>query len=190
MLEGITYDDIKDPQVKIYLRPLKISDALDVYHHIKSRRVREYMLSIPNPYRYQDALSFIRRAQRERKKGLSYTFGIIHQETDSLIGVISLSKIDRKNKNCELGYWLTDKYWNRGIMTRAVQMVLEYAFEKLKLHRISAKSLADNAGSLRVLEKNHFRLEGVLYDAVYRNRYWHNLFVYGILKSDYERFFK
>ncbi|MCS7258471.1 MAG: GNAT family N-acetyltransferase [candidate division WOR-3 bacterium] len=190
MLKGITYNDISDTQIKIYLRPLKISDAADLYQNIKSRRVKEYMLDLPNPYRYRDALSFIRRAQKELKKKTGYTLGIVHEDTESVIGVVSLTNIDKKNKNCELGYWLGEKYWNRGIMTQAVQKILQLAFEKLKLHRISAKSFAGNLGAIRVLEKNHFRLEGIMYEVIYRNRYWHNIFLYGILKSDYEKFFK
>jgi len=62
----------------------------------------------------------------------------------------------------ELGYWLAEPFWGQGIMTRAVQAMVEFAFAELKLHRVRAEPYAANPASARVLEKAGFLLEGRL----------------------------
>jgi ribosomal-protein-alanine N-acetyltransferase len=188
-MRELSYDSLVNRRPQFFLRPLKITDAQSIYQHIKNREVRKYLLGVPNTYRLKDAVNFIRDVKKKEKMGTAYTFGIVLNDTRLVIGVISLEKIDKRHKNCELGCWLGRKYWNQGIMSEAVRRILKFAFEKLKMHRVSARVIAGNTGSVRVLENNNFRLEGVLFEAVYKNRYWHNLVLYGILKDDYQKYF-
>lgn len=60
-----------------------------------------------------------------------------------------------------MGYWLGQKYWGGGIMTDAVKDITSFGFKDLKLRRIYAKVYPFNKGSMRVLEKNGFKLEGI-----------------------------
>lgn len=176
---------ITDPRPQVHLRKLTLSDALSVYEHVKDKAIVRYTLGIPHPYTLQDARQFINYSIQAYKKKSAYIFGIELKEKKGVIGIVSLSKIDRKNKNCELGYWLGKKYWNRGIMSNAVKMILEFAFKKLKMHRICAGSFASNSASLRVLEKNGFVREGILCEKFLRNNKWHNLFIYGQVKNNH-----
>lgn len=183
------FSKIQDYQPQIRLRKLTRSDAQSIYNNIKDKAIVRYTLQIPHPYSLNDARRFINQAVRQSKKKTAYTFGIEllqpQQKTDpkGIIGIISLTKVDYKNKNCELGYWLGKKYWSRGIMSKAVAMILEFAFNKLKMHRVNASSFASNTASLRVLEKNGFLLEGIIFETIYRERTWHNIFMYGLIKK-------
>ena len=62
----------------------------------------------------------------------------------------------------QIGYWIARKLWNKGIMTNAVRIITEFGFKKLKSKRISANVFLPNKASVRVLEKNNYKLERIL----------------------------
>lgn len=170
---------------RIILRKLKLSDANDIYENLQDKEMVKWTLNIPWPYRKKDAIRFIRRAQYRMRRKTGYAFGIVLKETNRVIGIVDLFRIDWKNKNAEIGYWLGKKYWGRGLTTEAVKLALKFAFENLKLHRIYARLFEENIGSRRVLEKSGFKLEGVLRENRYRYGRWHNELNFGILKKEY-----
>ena len=69
----------------------------------------------------------------------------------------------------EMGYWLAEPYWGKGIMTAAVQFLTSWAFRELKLHRISAEPYSTNTASHRVLEKAGFTRDGVLRSSAFKD---------------------
>ncbi|MEO0083917.1 MAG: GNAT family protein [candidate division WOR-3 bacterium] len=186
-MPAITYSQIKSSKVAIELRPLKISDAATIAKYLNDRSVTKWTINIPYPYRRQDAINFIKKSLTLRKNKLQYDFAIIDKQTNQLIGGIGLANVDLKHKHCNLGYWLAKPYWQKGIMTTAVNLALDYAFNRLKLHRVFAMVLADNTASLRVLEKNNFQLEGIFFEHIRKQGKWHNLFYYAILRKDYKK---
>jgi ribosomal-protein-alanine N-acetyltransferase len=88
-------------------------------------------------------------------------FLICRNSDDAIVGQINLSQIFRKAfQNAYLGYQLFNGFTGHGYMTQAVEMVLEFAFEKLKLHRIEANVQPDNHPSIAVLRRTGFSKEG------------------------------
>lgn len=183
----ITFAKLKSPIPRVALRPLKFYDAQNIYDNVKDKSITHYTIQIPYPYHIRDAHKFIKYSEKARREKSAYIFGIELKDSKQVIGIVSLSKIDRKNKNCELGYWLGKKYWGKGIASTAVKLVLDFGFNKLNLHRIYSIIFASNTASLRVLEKNKFLLEGVLFESVWRNGIWHNMMTYGLLKDDFNK---
>ncbi|MHC5249721.1 GNAT family N-acetyltransferase [Enterococcus sp. LJL90] len=78
------------------------------------------------------------------------------------VGTIDIHGIDLVNRQGEIGYWLSQKEQNRGIVSRALNKVCEIAFTELQLHRLGLITEAGNLKSQRVAEKNGFELEGTL----------------------------
>lgn len=72
-------------------------------------------------------------------------------------------------KSAEIGYWLGEQYWGRGIATEALRQMTEYAFYYFDLVRLYAEVFETNKASMRVLEKNGYYLEGVRRKAVFKN---------------------
>lgn len=72
-------------------------------------------------------------------------------------------------KSAEIGYWLGEQYWGKGIATEAVRQMTEYAFYYFDLVRLYAEVFETNKASMRVLEKNGYYLEGVRRKAVFKN---------------------
>lgn len=73
------------------------------------------------------------------------------------VGIISLTRISDKDEVAELSYWIGKPFWNKGITTEAVKLILKYGFERMDLKKILARCLERNIGSYRVMEKNNFK---------------------------------
>ncbi len=81
-----------------------------------------------------------------------------------VIGSIGLFNVDADAEQCELGYSIGSRWWNRGYVTEAAQAVLRYAFDRIGAHRVYASHHSDNTASGRVLTKIGMTYEGTLRD--------------------------
>jgi ribosomal-protein-alanine N-acetyltransferase len=85
----------------------------------------------------------------------------------------------------ELGYVLSDQYWNQGIMTEVVSKIIQFGFEEVGLERIQARCMVDNTGSAKVMEKVGMQFEGVLRNYMKVKNELRDLKMYAILKEDF-----
>lgn len=171
---------------RITLRRLRFSDSKDIYHNIKDRKVVRWLLNIPYPYTLKSAAKFVRKTRCDARKKKTYAFGIALKKENRIIGVITLSKFDYKNRGAEIGYWIGKRYWGQGIMSEAARLIVKFSFRKLKLHKIYASLFEENIASRRVLKKAGFKLEGKIRESRFRYRRWRNEVRYGILNSEYK----
>lgn len=143
------------------LRPFRRGDEAALVRHINNTKIYRNTLRIPYPYRMRDAREWVRKcrvADRAREK-TDVNFAI---EIDGEVaGGIGFSSIVSCHK-AELGYWLGEAYWGRGVMTEAAKLVTQFGFERLHLKRIYAGVFLWNHASMRVLEKAGYVREGVL----------------------------
>lgn len=83
-------------------------------------------------------------------------------------------------KNAELGYWLAEPFWGKGIMTKAIQQIVDYGFETWDLTRIFARPYGTNIGSQRALEKAGFILEARLEKTIFKNGEYLDELIYAV----------
>ncbi len=134
----------------------------------------------PHPYTLDNAKLFIANAITKQPEA----FFAISSDSE-IIGSIGFSiGQDVHRYTAELGYWLAEPFWNQGIITKAIQTVTEYAFDRFGLVRIYAEPYASNSASSKVLEKAGFQLEGRLKGNVYKNGKIMDQFVYAKIKID------
>ncbi len=120
---------------------------------------------IPNPYTLYDAESFIRMSRLEDPQT---TFAIEYE--NEFVGIISLVvQTDVYRINAEIGYWIAESYWGKGIISKAIPTIVKYGFEELGLKRIYAHVFDFNEASKKVLEKAGFSLEYIAKQAVIKN---------------------
>jgi ribosomal-protein-alanine N-acetyltransferase len=101
---------------------------------------------------------------------------------EHLVGVIGIyPQSDVYRGTAELGYWLGQPFWGKGIATAAVRRIVEFGFEELHLRRIFADVFASNPASRRVLEKAGFQLEGVRQLAIIKNEQIQDDYHYAIV---------
>lgn len=138
------------------IRSLLPDDAESLARHANNRRVwRNVRDQFPHPYTLEDAHDFIARAQREAPE-VVFAIEIDAQAVGS-IGVRLRDDVERGNG--ELGYWLGEPFWGRGLMTAAVRSFVQFALREYSLHRIEAWVYEWNPASARVLEKAGFTRE-------------------------------
>lgn len=120
---------------------------------------------IPSPYTRADAALFIGQCMNELPPK---TFAI--QYGDQLVGTVGLvPQPDVYRISAELGYWIGEPYWGKGIATEAVKLMIRYGFDQLGLKRIYAGVFDFNKASCRVLEKAGFSLESIRKQAAVKN---------------------
>ena len=151
---------------KIKIRPLNFLDKLELAKLANNKKVwdnlRDY---IPFPYKENDAEFFINSTNGEEPQ---QTFGIEYDGKFS--GVIGLViQKDVYQKSAEIGYWIGEPFWGKGIATKAVELITKYGFDELNLNRIYTGVLEYNVASMKVLEKNGFQKEGIFKNAVLKN---------------------
>ncbi|MFJ7649892.1 GNAT family N-acetyltransferase [Lysinibacillus sp. NPDC097279] len=112
-----------------------------------------------------------------------FTFGIYELGTNNLIGHISLYAIKRlPYSSAFVGYAMDEIYIGKGIVSEAVELVVQFAFEQIGLHRVEAYVSTENSASIRVLEKSGFQQEGLLRKLLYINGQWVDHYMYARLE--------
>ncbi|MCB0473179.1 MAG: GNAT family N-acetyltransferase, partial [Flavobacteriaceae bacterium] len=89
---------------------------------------------------------------------------------------------DIMKKNAELGYWLGEPYWGKGIITRAIRQMVDFAFKTYDITRVYARPYGTNIGSQKVLEKNGFKLEARIEKNIFKNGEFLDELIYAIRK--------
>jgi len=103
----------------------------------------------------------LRRYDQEIQRDEAYPFLVFRDDDTTLLGGLTLGNVRRGvAQTASLGYWMGEAHAGRGVMTRAVIIVCQYAFTRLGLRRVEAACLPENAASIRLLEKAGFQPEG------------------------------
>ena len=148
------------------VRSWRMADADSLTQHANNRKVWINLRdAFPHPYTLHDARDFI-RAIRSRSPETTFAIAVDDEAVGS-IGFVLHHDVERVS--AEIGYWLAEPLWGRGIITEALVAVTEYAIQQHALTRIYAVPFAWNAASCRVLEKAGYRLEARLRRSAIKN---------------------
>jgi RimJ/RimL family protein N-acetyltransferase len=141
------------------IRPWRLDDAESLVRHANNRKVwialRDHF---PHPYTIDDAHTFLKSVVNSEP----ITLFCIEVNGGAVGGIGIIIGADVHRHTAELGYWLGQELWGRGIMTEAVPAFTDFCFEEFQLRRIYAEPFANNPASARVLEKAGFTFEGRL----------------------------
>ena len=141
------------------LRPWAKSDVTSLVRQANNLNVAKHLRDrFPHPYTRAHAFAFLTHASSSE----SVTNLAIDVDGAAVGGIGYVRGSDVERFSAEVGYWLGEDYWGRGIVTEALQMLTRYLFAEVKLLRLFALPLADNVGSARVLEKSGYDREGLL----------------------------
>ncbi len=145
---------------RLLLRQVNISDAPEFFFLRSDAAVLKYVAKEPAKS-IEEVKTFIKTINQSIKQGEALLWVIaLRTNPGSIIGSIGYWHIQPENYRSEIGYVLHPEFWKKGIMTEVMQKVLEYGFQKMKLHSIEAKIDPDNKASAKVLLANGFVKEG------------------------------
>lgn len=163
------------------IRKWELADATDLAMAVSNKNIQNNLRDgLPYPYTEQDGADYI-SAMLSADENETFAFAItVEDKVVGSIGVFRQGNIHRLT--AELGYYLAEEYWGRGIMTEAVRQICQYVFEKSDIIRIYAEPFAYNAASCRVLEKAGFQYEGTLRNNAVKNGKVIDMKMYSLLK--------
>jgi ribosomal-protein-alanine N-acetyltransferase len=151
---------------KCIIRNWQIQDAPSIAKYANNRKIWLNLRdAFPHPYSLGDAEVFISCVI----EAAPVTIFAIATKSEAIGSIGLMPGKDVHRFTAEMGYWLAEPYWGKGIMTDAVQFLTNWAFRELRLHRISAEPYATNTASHRVLEKTGFIREGVLRSSAFKD---------------------
>jgi [ribosomal protein S5]-alanine N-acetyltransferase len=146
----------------ITLREISDDDVENYYYYMINPNVKKFLAE-------EEILLSVAHAHRELNywKNLfrykhCFFWAIVENETNKLIGTCGFNNWNLTHKRAEISYDLNYNYWGKGIMTRSLDEICNFAFEKMQVNRVQATVAHDNFASIRVLEKLGFSQEGFM----------------------------
>ena len=163
------------------IRKWRMEDARDLANALNNKNILNNLRDgLPYPYTEKDAKEYI-MAMLESSADKTFAFAITAD--DKAIGSIGVFRCENvHSRTAEMGYYIAEVYWGRGIGTTAVKMVCKYIFEKTDIIRIFAEPFAYNTASCRVLEKSGFEYEGTLRKNAVKNGVVLDMKMYAMVK--------
>ncbi|WP_460908290.1 GNAT family N-acetyltransferase [Spirosoma areae] len=164
------------------LRPWREGDEESLVRHASNRRIWDNVRDFfPHPYTPRDAQSWVRS-----NKSYQQPNNLAVEVDRQAVGNIGFTvKDDIYRYNAEIGYWLGEAYWGRGLMTEALPIMTEYIFKNFQVNRIFACVLEGNIGSMRVLERAGYQHEAVHRKAAVKNNAYLDEHIFAILRSEH-----
>jgi ribosomal-protein-alanine N-acetyltransferase len=135
--------------------------------------------------------SFVKRVrmfERLSHNDQAYSFLIFTSDNEDFIGEVNISNVQRGIiQSCTIGYWIAKDCEGKGMMSESLELVKEFIFNELKLHRIEAACLPHNMPSLKVLLKNGFIKEGTARKLLKINDKWQDHTVLSFILDDFKK---
>lgn len=166
----------------ISLRPLQTDDAKDIYNTIDAKR--EYLGRWLPFVAYTDSVAFTQKFVDSAVDTDDKTYTI--RKGNKFIGLIGFKATDKANRKTEIGYWLSQDYQKKGIMTRAADFLCKYAFEELGMNRIQIKCAVGNTQSCNIPRRLGFKFEGLeRAGELFPDGSFADIEAYSLLKKEY-----
>lgn len=166
---------------KFILRPIELKDVKDLAKNLNNWNVVENLSSLPFPYELKHAKQFCSRKVKEMSKENPENFLVVIEIDGEVVGAIGAHHIVHGHK-AELGYWLAEQHWGKGIMPEAVKKVMPQLFSQFKLRRLFAYAYANNKASMRVMEKVGMKFEGISLKHAMKNGKYVDCCIYAKVK--------
>lgn len=170
---------------ELELRSFQRKDSSKFFQLVEENRdhLRKWLPWVHNMTTLIDAEYIISLWEQQFAENTGCNVGIFYR--GELVGSVGLHQIDWYNKFTSIGYFLSKKAEGRGIMTRTVQIILNYAFFYLGLNRAEIRCGVNNKKSRAIPERLGFVLEGIIREGENLSGHYHDLFLYSMLARDW-----
>ena len=169
------------------LREKTLEDAQDFHNYYTDPTVNKYIVS-DIPRTLEESRDEVRYWMNVYYHNDGIYFAIARKDNNQLIGSIGITGINRIHNRAEVSYDLAKEYWNKGIMTKALNALVKYGFEVMKINRLEAFALKENIASRVLLEKCNFNFEGELKEHRRHNGVYKDIGIFSFVYLDYLKF--
>lgn len=169
------------------LKLIELSDAKDIFRLTDDSReyLREWLPWLDFTKSEEDTKAFIQSCLKGYAENVSMNTVVLYK--NEIAGVVGFNKIDWTNKIATIGYWLGQEYQGNGIMTKAVEALVNYAIYDLKLNRITIQAAVENQKSRSIPERLGFVYEGKIRQVEWLYDHYVDHNVYGMLADDWDK---
>ena len=156
------------------------NDVNEIYSIMSQSEVySRFSTNIPFPYQKEDAEFLVSLSQNGLAKN-HYVLAVRLKDTNQIVGCIDLS-VKPQHAKSELGFWIDEKFWNKGFATEVGKTAILFGFQQRNLKRIYATHFEENTASGKVLQKIGMTQEGILRCHTKKNDVYHNHVMYSII---------
>lgn len=161
------------------LRNWKESDLKSLVKYANNWKIAQNLTDkFPHPYNMEDGKTFLNFAMNN-KQALMLA---IEADSEAIGSIGIFPQEDIHRNNAELGYWLAEPFWGKGIITSAIKKIVELGFNKFDINRIFARPFGSNKASQKALEKAGFQLEAHFKKSLIKDNKFEDELVYAIRK--------
>ena len=163
--------------LKIELRPQKVSDAKRFYEILKNPNFKFFTMGVKN---VNDEINFLKQNSEKRRKKIQYNYSILCDK--SVIGGCGIKINQQRRFIGEIGYFIDEKFWGKGITTQAVKKLEKIGFNELKLKRIEIVMNIKHKASERVAIKCGYKKEGLMKKSLKNKNRYFDAYLYAKVK--------
>jgi ribosomal-protein-alanine N-acetyltransferase len=167
---------------RLVLREVNADDAERIFFLRSDEQVMQF-LDRPPAQSIEEATAFIKRIKKDQQNSDGILWAIALKEDPILIGTICFWRMEKEHYRAEIGYVLYPSCQGKGIMQESIQAVLQYGFEKMKLHSVEANVNPGNTASIKLLERNGFVREGYFRENYYYNGKFLDSAIYSLISK-------
>ncbi len=168
----------------LLLRKLTLADADDVYAYARIPQVTKYVIWEPHQSKTESE-NFIQLLHELFEKKEQLIWGIEFEPDKKIVGTIGFNSLSYQHSCAEIGYAISDKYWNKGIATEALKAILKYGFDELELNRQEAHCKEENIASEKVMLRAGMSYEGTLREKIFMKGEFWTMKMFSILRKEY-----
>ena len=170
---------------QLELRLLHVTNAEEMFNLINTNRpyLKEWLPWVDYTNTVEDSRQFIESTLMQFCHNNGFQAGIFYE--NKLVGMIGLHPINWANRATAIGYWLAESHQGKGIMTKACDTVLQYAFEFLQLNRLEIRAAAENVKSQAIPKRLGFIYEGRARQSEWLYDHYVDHEVFCMLREDY-----
>ncbi len=169
---------------RVLLREPREDDVVPLFEYSSDPDVTRFLAFAP-PASPDDTLYFIAKCREHREQDREYVYVIGGVADDRAMGIIGLRHIDQPMRTAQVGTWLGRAFWGTGANVEAKQLLLDFSFGPLSLHRIEARIAVDNHRSRRAFERIGGRREGLLRESFFKDGVYHDQDLFVVLAHEW-----
>jgi len=171
---------------KVKLREYRKEDVKQAQEYINDSEVKSFLSpGIPFLYTYEEELKWFENITANKD---TYSFAIETLAESKYIGGCGINKVDWKNSVATVGIFIGDKdYWSKGYGTDAMRVLVSFIFNEMNINKVKLNVYSFNPRAIKSYEKCGFIKEGVLRQEIFRKGQYHDEFVMGLLREEFDQ---
>ena len=173
-----------DDDIELRMIEPRHAEELDTLIEHNRAHIKAWSAWLKDDHSIEDTRSFINRNLTQFAENKGFAIAIWYK--GEMAGQIEYNSIDWVNRKAEIGYWLGDSFQGKGLATKSCRVLIDYAFNELKLNRVEMHCVVENQRSRKIPKNLGFREDGVVRQAGWLHDHFVDFVIYGMLADEWQ----